>query len=686
MRVGEPPFTGPSAQAIIAKVMTSSPAPIAALRPTVPAAIEAAVMHALAKLPADRFKSAAEFAAALQAGAGGPPTSTNAIVGEPLMKGQTAHGAARFVPWIVAAMAVAIASAFAVRSRSESSDARVTAAIIPVEIRTPTDVPLNEVGVPVSISPDGSFIVFVGPDPELRGPTALWKRSLDRLDAVPIPGTRGANAPVVAADGKSIFFLVRAPTSTTNRARTISIDGGVATDPLGTSEPQLPARDGRVYARGPDSAMHVVSRERQLPANARLGDVRVALDVSPDGKVIASASAGGHRDSILIGRPDAKFVFLGMGMSPHFLDDRTLAYRAPDGTLMAGRLDATRTRFSGTPLAFIPGIAQAPSEHGIYDVAADGTLIYAPGGAAGLSRLVWVRQSGDEAPVAGAVPRVYAGVALAPDGRRAVTTVGSLLSGELWLEDFTSGTRSPVNSDGYNTRPAWSPDGRRLAFIRTTGTAVGGRAIYEQAVDRDVPADSMPGGTFKGVAIGEFQWSPDGKAAAIRVTIPSPANRDIYVRLPGAKEWTPFVADPRAQERGPRFSPDGKWLLYVSDRSGREEVYAEAFPAGGSRVQISADGGREALWSRDGSKIFFRSLDGWMNAATLTRGQTLGVAKRDRLFDASAYHTNQFLTMYDVAPDGRFLMLKRDAETERTDLVVIRGWVRQVMKRLESAK
>jgi Tol biopolymer transport system component len=687
MLVGEPPFTGPSAQAIIAKVMNAPPAPIAALRPTVPAAIEAAVMHALAKLPADRFRSAAAFAAALQAGAGGAPTGTHASTGAPLVRVPAAAGAARFLPWVIAAAAVAIAAMSAMRSRSESSGARVTAAIVPLEIRTPADVPLNEAGVPLSISNDGSFIVFVGPDPEQRGTTALWKRSLDRLDAVPIPGTRGANAPVVAADGKSIFFLVRASNATANRARVVPVEGGVAQDPLVTSQPRRPARDGRVYVRGSDSVMHVVSREKSLPANVRvLNDVRGAVQLSPDGRMLVSSSAGALRDSIMIGAPDAKFAFLAVGMSPHFLDDRALAYRALDGTLMVARLDAARSRFVGAPLALIPGIAQSGDQDAIYDIAADGTLTYAPGGAAGLSRLVWVRPDGVEAPVAAAVPRVYGGVVLAPDGRRAATTVGSLLSGELWLEDLTSGTRSPLNSDGYNARPVWSPDGRRLAFIRTTGTAVGGQKVYEQAVDRDVPADSMRGGSFKGASIGEFQWSPDGKAAAIRVSTLAPLNRDVYVRLPGAKDWTPFATDPRAQERGPRFSPDGKWLLYVSDRSGRDEVYVEAFPAGGSRVQVSADGGREALWSHDSSKIFFRSFDGWMNAATIARASSLTVAKRDRLFDASAFHTNQFLPMYDVAPDGRFLMLKRDAETARTDLVVIRGWVQQVMKRLETAK
>ncbi|MFI5311163.1 MAG: protein kinase [Gemmatimonadales bacterium] len=682
MLTGNPPFTGAAAQQVIMKIITASAEPVTKYRKSVPPNVATAVAQALEKLPADRFENAKAFGEAL-----GNSGYTHATTGEPPAAVRPAAGAARFVPWAVAAVAVVIAAVFATRDRGESSGARMTAAIIPLEIRTPSDVPLNEVGVPVSISRDGSFIVFVGADPEQRGATALWRRSLDRLDAVPIPGTRGANAPVISADGKSIFFLVRSPRAISNRARVIPVDGGVAQDPLSAEQARLPARDGRLYLRGTDSLIHIVSRDRPLPAGVRpLAEVRGAVDVSPDGRLIASSSAGVSRDSILIGPPDAKFVFLTRGMSPRFLDDRTLAYRSLDGTLMVARLDAARTRLAGTPLALIPGIAQTGDEHAIYDVAADGTLIYAPGGAAGLSRLVWVKPDGKETPVPGAVPRVYAGVSLAPDGRRAVTTVGSLLSGDLWLEDIASGTRSPVTSDGYNTRPAWSSDGRRLAFVRTTGTAGGGRAVLEQTVDRDVPPDTVPGGTFKGAMIGEFQWSPDGKSAAIRITGRATQGRDVFVRLPGAKEWTPFAADSKAQERGPRFSPDGKWLLYVSDRSGREEVYVEAFPSGGSRVQVSADGGREALWSRDGSKIFFRSLDGWMNAATISRGPPLAVAKRERLFDASAYHTNQFLTMYDVAPDGRFLMLKRDAETARTDLVVIRGWVQQVMKRLDAAK
>jgi hypothetical protein len=162
--------------------------------------------------------------------------------------------------------------------------------------------------------------------------------------------------------------------------------------------------------------------------------------------------------------------------------------------------------------------------------------------------------------------------------------------------------------------------------------------------------------------------------------------RDIYVLESGASKAVPFAADSGVQERGPRFSPDGKWLAFVSDRSRHDEVYVDAFPKGGARVQVSLEGGREATWSRDGSKIFYRALDGWMMAATLTRGATVTVVKRERLFDASPYLANQFLNMYDVAPDGRFLMIRLDSEAPRTDVVIIRNWAQTVLARLAAGQ
>jgi hypothetical protein len=176
--------------------------------------------------------------------------------------------------------------------------------------------------------------------------------------------------------------------------------------------------------------------------------------------------------------------------------------------------------------------------------------------------------------------------------------------------------------------------------------------------------------------------SPDRRHMALRVRAGQPFNRDIAVWQVATDSLRAFAADEKFQERGPRFSPDGRWLLYLSNRSGRDEVYAESFPAGGNRIQLSLDGGREAIWSRDGSQVFYRAPDGWMMAAHLAREPALAVTARNRLFDASPYLANPHLVMYDVAPDGRFLMIRREPEPARTDVVIIRNWVQEVRRRL----
>jgi hypothetical protein len=697
MLVGEPPFTGPSAQAIIAKVMSAPAAPVTQLRPTVPAGVDTAVMRALSKLPADRFRSAAEFSGAMQAGLSLGPTATHATMSRPVVV--PARSVTPFVPWVVAAAAVGVAAWLATPSRG-SADARVTAAVIPLEIRTPTDAPPNEIGTPIAISPDGTVLVYVGPDPDERGMTALWRRPLDRLDASPIAGSRGAQRPRFSDDGKQVYFVVRGRNRNGNVNRVIPIEGGIAQNAPFVPEVLLPLGDGgtvyldsgRMMRLPPGERLPSVTATGRAGSGARTLATRVSVDVSPDGKVVVRGPAPGILDSIRIGPFGERQLVLGNGTSPRFVDDHTVAFRGRDGSLMVGRLDGARQKFTSPPIAVVPAIATSGAEQAMFAVAHDGTLIYVPGGEASASRLTWVGADGTESPIPGAELRLHGGVALARDGRRAVTTVGGLTStGDLWLEDLLSGARSPITSDGRSTRATWSHDGTKIAFARgaagAQSQAVGGR-LYVKAIGADAAPDSMTGSWPSGT-IGEFQWSPDQRSIAVRRSRLIAADgagggRDVFVRLPGATEMIPFAADSGVQERGPRFSPDGRWLLYVSDKSRRDEVYAAPFPGGGERVQVSVDGGREALWSHDGSKIFFRGLDGWMMSATVTRGAAVQVTKRERLFDASPYLANQCLAMYDVGPGDRFLMLKFDAQAPRTDVVIIRGWAQQVIARLKS--
>jgi hypothetical protein len=227
MLTGEPPFTGPSAQAIVAKVMNAVPASMTTLRATVPPAVDAAVLRALAKLPADRFRSAAEFAAVLQPAAPGAATASQPVAVQ-AARLKPGRGPTWWVPWVIAAGALLVAGGAGLR-RGTAPDTRVTAAVVPLELRTPTDLPLNEVGTPFSIAPDGSFLVYVGPDPARPGTTALWRRPLDRLDAAPIAGTRGAQGPHVMPEGKTVQFYTRSGSGNSNERWEVDFTGVLPT-------------------------------------------------------------------------------------------------------------------------------------------------------------------------------------------------------------------------------------------------------------------------------------------------------------------------------------------------------------------------------------------------------------------------------------------------------------------------
>jgi len=685
MLTGNPPHTGASAQQIIMKIVTEEAAPVTRVRKTVPPNVAAAVAQSLEKLPADRFESAAKFAEALA-----DPHYTRAGT-QAVAAGGVRGGWNRMTVGLAALAAVALGLAgFLALNGGSGTDNRMTAAVIPLEIRTPSDLPLNQVGSPISIAPDGSFLVFVGPDPDAASGTAIWRRGLDRIDPTVIPGTSGGQSPEIMPDGRSVQFYRRAASGNGNDRLEVGLEGELPTRaPIGL----MRLRDGRVLVG--DSATRTVELVSAAAAAARDGsmmwrftDSRSAVDLTTDGRWVARRVRRASVDSIEVGKVGAsdasRFI---AGTSARFLDDVTLAFRAPDGTLQVGRLRDDRTGFVAAPIAVVPSVSLAGNGSAIYAVGDDGTLVYVSGASVAQSRLVWV-SGGREQELPNASWRIHSGVRLSPDGRRAALTIGALLqSGDIWVADLALGSLSPLTTDGVSTRAAWTPEGRRISYVVGPGQVgtvdpARRRQIFLRAPDSGAPADTLTGPWGGGGAV-ELDWSPDGRYLAVRGGL-NTGTRDVFIWTVGTDSLRPIAAE-AAQERGPRISPDGEWLIYVSDRSGRDEVYAEAMPAGGNRVQISAEGGREGVWSRDGSQVFYRGLDRWMTAATLARGAELSVTGRTRLFDASPYLANQFLQMYDVAPDGRFLMFKLEAEAPRTDIVIIRNWVQQVKERLKGA-
>jgi serine/threonine-protein kinase len=297
-------------------------------------------------------------------------------------------------------------------------------------------------------------------------------------------------------------------------------------------------------------------------------------------------------------------------------------------------------------------------------VASNGTLAYVPGSVAD-RRLVWVDATGAIEP-ASATRAVHDSLALSPDGRRAAVKNG----GHLWVYDLEAGTRIRLTSVEHNGGPLWDRDGRRVFF---SSNRTGDWNLHVRAAD----------GTGETEVLWEREYSqwaesiaPDG---TLLVNEPNPeTGLDLWLLKPDG-ETVPFLVTP-SNESDSRFSPDGRYLAYTSNESGRDEVYVVPYPGPGPRVPISREGGHLPRWSGDGKTLFYIRGDAVM-AADLDRGEDLEVVGIRELFSGS------FMTRYtwswDVAPDGRFLMILRDPGAVPDRINVVLSWTDE-LRRLTS--
>jgi serine/threonine-protein kinase len=265
---------------------------------------------------------------------------------------------------------------------------------------------------------------------------------------------------------------------------------------------------------------------------------------------------------------------------------------------------------------------------------------------------------------------------LSPDGRRIAVEVQGAAGADIWISDLGEHTTERLTREGYNNRPEWSPDGSRVMY---TSSRAPGNALWWQPADGSgsatlVQQDSNP--------IREGVFTPDGKSIVYRLDSPD-NNRDIYlVSLTGQRTRVPILTNIN-DDKEPRVSPDSKWLAYVSNESGREEVYVRALQGAGGRVPVSVGGGGEPLWSRDGRRLFYRTGARLMTA-TIATTPTLTVTSRETLFEGpfatDIYHPN-----YDVAPDGKSFVMIRPVEENR-QLVMIVNWVQELRLRTRGGR
>jgi eukaryotic-like serine/threonine-protein kinase len=340
-------------------------------------------------------------------------------------------------------------------------------------------------------------------------------------------------------------------------------------------------------------------------------------------------------------------------------------------TLMAQPFDPAALRPTGDPFQVAEQVFVTGGGHAAVSASTTGVLGYWRGAGAAISRLTWTDRAGHAERVVGE-PGAYANFSLSPDGRRVavVRTAGTPANRDVWIIDLTrddTATRLTFDS-GREGDPAWSPDGSQVVFNsdRTGQWNTG----YQRAIDGsgdDVPLVKMDR------LFDSPDWSHDGRHLVFTGANEPGPNHLFVTPMFGDRKPTPFVQTPFSAD-SPAFSPDDKWVAYNSNASGRFEVYVRAFPGPGGQFQISRDGGWAPKWRGDGKEIFFLALDGTMMSADITSGKELQASVPRALFPTQLLKGNDRHT-YDVSKDGkRFLVRTPDQRQITMPLTMILNW------------
>ncbi|MGK2933737.1 MAG: protein kinase domain-containing protein [Gemmatimonadaceae bacterium] len=665
MLTGEPPFTGPNSQAVVAKILTTDPSSLVSKRRSVPPHVEAAVLTALEKMPADRFASAAEFADAI-AGRG-PVLPTRATAGAPAFsaKPSSRQRALTAAPWALAAVALLMGAWGWLRNEPSVPAPVARFSITPSEAARFVDLQ----GSGIAVSPDGARFVYTGVNS--AGVSQLFMRALGQLEPVAIPGTRGAVVPFFSPDGMWIGF------ATLGRLQKVALSGG---PPL-----TIAALDSGFFgASWGDKGIVVFATEnglRQVPAAGGKPAPLLQLDTVggvtsyrfphflPGGDALLFQVTSGLNifapAAVTLGdRRVIKFEI--PGGDPRYVSSGHVVLSNSDGTVTAAPFDPRSLEFRGNAVPIAEQVAVGLGGAAEFGISLRGTYVYASGTAA--TRAVVAVERGGSVRELTTEMRTYSAPRLSPDGTRVVVEIAEGGTSSIWVYEVAQKTLTKLTVTGSAARPVWTPDGSRITYTAdVNGTPdigwirADGSALAE-------PLLAMPGRQLAD------EWSPDGKSLLYHQNNASVSRNDIMLMsADSGRAVRPYLQTPN-DEFAPAISPDGRWLAYTSDESGRNEIYVRSFPEPGGKVQISLDGGNEARWSRSGGELFYRNGDRMMAARVVT-APAFSVQNRTELFRGS-FTTLPFHAQYDVTRDGRFIMTQGPASSAA--LVVVLNWFDQL--------
>ncbi len=557
----------------------------------------------------------------------------------------------------------------------------------------------------LELTRDGSALIYVGPG-ETGGGSQLWMRNWNELEARPIPGTAGVRANsifAVSPDGREVAFLPGGPTGPLRVAPVAGGPGRTLAENARITASW--SDDGWLYFRDANFAISRVpdaGGEIETVTQLTEGDSRLLPHPMPGGKVLLYTVFRGPFGS------DSALWSMDLETGERkMLTPGTMARTCvrvagtPDGQLMAAPFDVERAEFTGNAVPVVDGLAIGPFGSVAFTVSDDGSFVYAAGGGSGEREFVWVTRSGEASPVSpGETLRwtfqgQHDGLRLSPDGGRVAFTNETNGNVDIWTKVLPDGPMSRRTFDeSAEQLPAWTPDGREITFGSTRGSSesVGpGQQwrVWRKPANGTAEAELVYGDSDS--PGGEGVWSPDGWLVVRRN--PAPPEHptvDIIGLRPGEDgEAEPLVVGDRSNEWYPAVSRDGRWLAYVSEETGRFEVFVRPFPnVNDGGWQISNGGGVEPVWAHNGRELFFRNrATNEIAVATFSTTENsfeLGsVTPLFRMPGDNGDNGQNSARVYDVALDDQSFLTTRpvDTETGATSLILVQNFFEE-LKRL----
>jgi Tol biopolymer transport system component len=656
---GQRAFDGQTSSSVMAAVLATKPRPIEELMPLTPPALERIVSRCLAKDPEDRWQSARDVAAELQwVAQGGSKVGLPAVV-------SGRRRTREHIAWAACGVAALAALAFGVAwMRRAPAPAAV--------MRFPLVLPATVQNVsPPAISPDGRNIVFAA---DSDGKRMIWIRPMDALDARPMPGTEGVQRPFWSPDSRFVAFVAG------DKLKKVDIAGGpaqtICDTPANSSDGSWSEAGVILFdARATDPLMRVsaaggVPQPVVFEQGKEKGTPGTGWpEFLPDGKhfLYTIVDPASPEMMLAVGNIDAPMV------KPLFKTTTRVQFAAPgyllfvrDRTLVAQRFDLDSQSLQGEPVPIGEGLGTDDVGLASFSVSKNGILVYRGGELVG-SRLVWVDRTGRETPALGA-PADYRDTSLSPDGARLVYDVVDGSKADLWVRDLARGVSSRFTFDPADEVDAkWSPDGRRVVY---TSKAKGAGDLFMK--DGSGTRDAEPLLVDKDEKY-VSDWSADGRYILMTSRGDNTGGWAISaLPLDGDRKPIPIVTT-QFDEMWATFSPDGKYIAYQSNESGRNEIYVQEFPEARNKWRVSTGGGVEAYWRGDGRELFYRSGSNVMSVP-MQIGTTLTVGTPVPLLQTQ-FATAVSRGRYRPTPDGqRFLILMPLAREAEQPAAIVLNW------------